>query len=458
MIFSRGVAAVIGKLPAELLAHVQLVSLSTTLATNAIVEGKGGKVGALLLGFDDYDLQRISHTPKRAVPGRTDITGSEMVPLDEDALRDAVRELLEHEQVDAFAISGMVSVMNPRQELRARAIVQEMSDKPVVCGAELTMQLDTIKRTVTATLNARLLPIIAELIGHVKSVMDAAGLHVPLMVVRGDGTLMHEEMARRTPVETILSGPAASVCGAQFLSGLRDGLVVDIGGTTSDIALLIDGIPVVANKGARVGAWSTNVRAVDIETVGLGGDSVVALTREGRVTLGPRRAIPLAFLAHEYPAVIEELHRLWDIRAGTLGARAGGGIFCRRQNAAASRSAASASSARWRRWRNGPLSREQLATRIGAMRSLAAPGGAPGNAGLYPARHAHPDRRAALSAHLHRLGRASRGTGAAVIRPARAGADAGIGRVHSRYLFLLADPAPHASPHPPAPHRAGFPA
>ncbi len=208
----------------------------------------------------------------------------------------------------------MVSVMNPRQEMRARDIVREMSDKPVVCGAELTMQLDTIKRTVTATLNARLLPIIAELIGHVKSVMDTAGLHVPLMVVRGDGTLMHEELARRTPVETILSGPAASVCGAQFLSGLREGLVVDIGGTTSDIALLIDGAPVVANKGARVDAWSTNVRAVDIETVGLGGDSVVALTREGRVMIGPRRAIPLAFLAHEYPAVIAEMHRLWEMR------------------------------------------------------------------------------------------------------------------------------------------------
>ncbi len=363
---SRGVAAVIGKLPAALHAHVRLVSLSTTLATNAIVEGKGGKVGALLLGFDEYDLQKISHTPKRAVPGRTDITGSEMVPLDEAALRDAVYDLLEHEQVDAFAISGMVSVMNPQQELRARAIVQEMSDKPVVCGAELTMQLDTIKRTITATLNARLLPIIAELIGHVKSVMDAAGLHVPLMVVRGDGTLMHEELARRTPVETILSGPAASVSGAQFLSGLRDGLVVDIGGTTSDIALLHDGIPAVANKGARVGAWSTNVRAVDIETVGLGGDSVVALTREGRVMLGPRRAIPLAFLAHEYPAVVEEMHRLWEIRQARSELVPAAEFFVsvktpRLRDLSEREQRTLAALA------EGPLSREQLAMRIGAM-------------------------------------------------------------------------------------------
>ncbi len=68
--------------------------MSTTLATNAIVEGKGGNVGALLLGFDAYDLQKIHHTPSRVVPGRTDITGSEVVPLDEDALRAAVRDLM----------------------------------------------------------------------------------------------------------------------------------------------------------------------------------------------------------------------------------------------------------------------------------------------------------------------------------------------------------------------------
>lgn len=311
---SRGVAAVIGKLPADLVARVHLVSLSTTLATNAIVEGKGGTVGALLLGFDAHDLARIAHQPKRAVPGRTDITGETLVPLDETALRLAAGELLTREGVDALAISGMMSAMNPSLELRAREVVRSLTDKPIVCAHELTMQLDSIKRTVTAVLNARLLPIVAELIAHVRSVMDTAGIHAPLMVVRGDGTLMSEAMARRMPVETILSGPAASVCGAQFLSGLRDGLVFDIGGTTSDIALLIDGNPVIATRGACVGEWSTNIRAIDIDTVGLGGDSAVAFSTDGRLTLGPRRAIPLAYLAHEYPAILPELHRLWAQR------------------------------------------------------------------------------------------------------------------------------------------------
>jgi N-methylhydantoinase A/oxoprolinase/acetone carboxylase beta subunit len=363
---SRGVAAAIGKLPHALVAQVQLVSLSTTLATNAIVEGKGSKVGALALGFDDYDLARVAHSPVRAVPGRMNITGHEIEPLDEAALRDAVRELLDHEQVSALAISGMVSVMNPAHEQRAREIVTSMTTLPVVCAHELSMQLDSIKRTVTAALNARLLPIIADLITHVKSVMAAEGIHAPLMVVRGDGTLMSEELARRTPVETILSGPAASVCGAQFLSGVTDGLVVDIGGTTSDIALLIAGEPVVAPKGARVADWSTNVRAIDIETVGLGGDSAITLGREQRVLIGPRRAIPLAYLAHEYPSVIAELRALWETRE-TKSELIQPVEFFARVGAATPPDLAPSETRTLAALAEGPLSREQLATRIGAL-------------------------------------------------------------------------------------------
>jgi N-methylhydantoinase A/oxoprolinase/acetone carboxylase beta subunit len=199
-------------------------------------------------------------------------------------------------------------------EIRAAEIIAEMTTKPVVCAHTLTMQLDSIKRTITACLNARLLPIIADLISHVKATMAVHSIHAPLMVVRGDGTLMSEETARHTPVETILSGPAASVCGAQVLSGVRDGLVVDIGGTTSDIAVIINGDPIVTSSGASVADWNTNVCAVDIETIGLGGDSIIALNRQGELTIGPRRAIPLAYLAHEYPYILDELNNLWTLR------------------------------------------------------------------------------------------------------------------------------------------------
>ena len=363
--YSRGVGAAVAQLPPALLLQVQLVSLSTTLATNAIVEGKGGVVGVLALGFDDYDLAAVAHHPIRAVPGRINIAGQVAEALDEDAARRAIRELLEVEQVDALAISGMVSVRNPIHERRVREIASEMTEKPLVCAHELSMQLDSIKRTVTTALNARLLPIIAALIRDVKAVMQARGIHAPLMVVRGDGTLMSEEMARRTPVETILSGPAASVCGAQFLSDVQDGLVVDIGGTTSDIALLIDGNPVVAAKGARVGEWSTNVRAIDIETVGLGGDSAVTLTREHRVLIGPRRAIPLAYLAAEYPQLLQELARLWDNRESQSALIQPVECFVRVKSPAMHLTGGEARTLA--ALADGPLSREQLADRTGAM-------------------------------------------------------------------------------------------
>ncbi|MFA6506440.1 MAG: hydantoinase/oxoprolinase family protein [Treponemataceae bacterium] len=311
---SVGIAKALDSLQRDQLKRVSLVSLSTTLATNAIVEGMGNLVGAVLMGFDKYDLAKIAHKPVRSIRGRTDIEGKEIEPLDEGALRNAVRELEDNESVAAYAVSGMVAVKNPAQEIRAKAIIAEITDKPVVCGHEISMQLDTIKRTNTAILNARLLPIISELIDHVKKVIVAHGVHSPLMIVRGDGTLMTETTARRHPVETILSGPAASVCGALFLTSVSDGLVIDIGGTTSDIALIIDGKPAVATSGVSVGAWSTNVRAVDIDTLGLAGDSAVSVSRTHHLSLGPRRALPLAVLGSDSPSVLDELDRLWDLR------------------------------------------------------------------------------------------------------------------------------------------------
>lgn len=363
---SIGIAGVIAKLPAELLAKVQLVSLSTTLATNAIVEGKGGKVGAILLGFNIYEAAKVKLTPVRHVAGRTDITGVQMQALDEVALRVAIRELLDDEQVDALAISAMVSVKNPAHEIRARQIAEEMTEKPIVCGHEISMQLDTIKRTNTAVLNARLLPIIADLIHHVLSVMREAGIKAPLMVVRGDGTLMSAEMSRLHPVETVLSGPASSVCGGQFLSHLENGLVVDIGGTTSDIALIIDGNPIIASKGAHVGHWSTNVRAVDINTIGLGGDSVVSINNQGGLMIGPRRAIPLAYLAREYPGVLKEMQQLWQLRDVRSTLIQPIEFFVRvRKVAGVELSVREVSTLQ--ALQQGPLSREQLATAIGAM-------------------------------------------------------------------------------------------
>jgi hypothetical protein len=114
-------------------------------------------------------------------------------------------------------------------------------------------------------------------------------------------------------VETILSGPAASIWGARFLTAIDNGLVIDIGGTTSDMALIVDGQPSISASGATIADWSTHVRAVDIDTIGLAGDSSVSISRDRHLSLGPCRAEPLAVLAHDEPQVLDELQRLLSL-------------------------------------------------------------------------------------------------------------------------------------------------
>ncbi len=109
---------------------------------------------------------------------------------------------------------------------------------PVTCGHELTSNLHAPRRALTAALNARLIPYIEQLIASVRQILAEKQIHAPLMVVKGDGSLMDARVAIERPVETILSGPAASVVGARYLCGEGDVLVVDMGGTTTDIALV----------------------------------------------------------------------------------------------------------------------------------------------------------------------------------------------------------------------------
>jgi N-methylhydantoinase A/oxoprolinase/acetone carboxylase beta subunit len=294
-------------------AEVGLVALSTTLATNAIVEGQGSPVGLLLIGYDptlirQYGFERDLVTRDVVyLRGGHDGMGNEVEPLDEATAREAI--LAWRGQVEAFAVSGYFGVRNPAHELRVRALVEELTALPVTCGHQLTIRLNAVRRATTVALNARLIPLLRELIATVRRTLDEQGIVAPLMVVKGDGSLVRAEWAMQRPIETILSGPAASVVGAWHLAGRRDVWVVDVGGTTTDIAVLHDGRPRLNPEGARVGGWRTMVEAVDVHTVGLGGDSQVYVSSEGRLGIGPRRVVPLCLLASEHPWVVDELRR-----------------------------------------------------------------------------------------------------------------------------------------------------
>ncbi len=292
-------------------ADIALVSLSTTLATNALVEGQGGRVALVFIGFDAGDLERgglteaLKGDPVIRVAGGHDHTGKERGALDMVALEQAVGAV--GGQVMGFAVAAHFATRNPAHEVAVRDMIRRVTGRPVTCSHELSAQLNGPKRALTAVLNARLIGMIERLVAASERHLASIGIAAPLMVVRGDGALISAAMVRERPIETILSGPAASIVGARWLTGAMDALVSDIGGTTTDVALLRDGLPEIDPQGARVGGFRTMVEAVAMRTTGLGGDSEVHLITEGLdggMRLGPRRMIPVSLLAQDHGAMV----------------------------------------------------------------------------------------------------------------------------------------------------------
>lgn len=298
--------------------QIAMVSLSTTLATNALVEGQGGRVALIFIGFDPDDLERgglteaLKGDPVVRLTGGHTHAGGEAAPLDLAALEEAVRRL--SQDVMGFAVAARFATRNPAHEVAARDLIRRISGRPVTCSHELSAKLNGPKRALTAVLNARLIGMIDRLVAACERHLQAIGITAPLMVVRGDGALISAAMVRERPIETILSGPAASIVGARWLTGASDALVSDIGGTTTDVALLRDGLPEIDPEGARVGGLRTMVEAVAMRTTGLGGDSEVHVLTSGLtggLRLGPRRLIPVALLAVEHGPMVHAALDRW---------------------------------------------------------------------------------------------------------------------------------------------------
>lgn len=295
----NAIGAVIDSLPRDHdLPDVRMVSISTTLATNALVEGDGSQVCSIFIGYEQSMVeksmirQKLPDAGVFSVCGGHDGMARELSTLNEFELEKIVRE--QNDCVEAFAVSAQFSVRNPSHELRAKEIIARVCDKPVTCGHELTSALDAPRRALTTALNASLIPEIRGLIQAVAECMSDLEIRAPLMVVKGDGTVVAAEVVRDRPIETILSGPAASMIGAKALSGLENFILSDMGGTTTDIGILQDGRIKLNDEGAIVGDARTMIQAIDLRTFALGGDSLVDIDREDRVTLGPRRAIPIS--------------------------------------------------------------------------------------------------------------------------------------------------------------------
>ena len=312
--FSVGIERVIEGIHIDDPSAIKMVSISTTLATNAIAEGKGKRVALLLIGYDPELIASFKMGARFATPhyyyfaGGHDLYGREKEALDLPGILAKVGEI--KGQVDALAVSSYFSPLNPEHENRVHQAVSRVCDLPIVLGHQLSTKLGSVERATTAALNASLLAVLQDFVIAVQRAMERRKIDAPLMVVRGDGTLMSDEFAARTPVETIHSGPAASAIGGRFLSNLSDALVIDVGGTTTDLALVVGGEVAISEEGATVGEYKTSVQAAHLLSIALGGDSHIALNREREVAIGPERVVPLAYLAQQHPQVGKRLQAL----------------------------------------------------------------------------------------------------------------------------------------------------
>lgn len=330
-------------------ADIGLVAVSTTLATNALVEGAGRPAALVAIGFESETLARVglragtgerpgaragaspaegdrdrltgslASAPVVVVGGGHGAHGDERDPLN---LGELARELDRIDaSVEAYAVAAQFSVRNAAHELQARDAIRDRTGKPVTCSHELSPRLGGPRRAVTTLLNAQLISITARFTGAIRAAMESLQLDARLMVVRGDGSLVSADFVTQRPIETVLSGPAASVIGARHLARSSTtrhdtpdagGLVVDIGGTTTDIAAIREGAVVAADGSddadtATVGGHATMVTALPTVTVGLGGDSEIRIPADGsrgELAVGPRRAVPLCVAAQRHPDVV----------------------------------------------------------------------------------------------------------------------------------------------------------
>ncbi|MBT7122795.1 MAG: hydantoinase/oxoprolinase family protein [Clostridia bacterium] len=312
---SIGISNAIDEFDKEWLSKIDFVSLSTTLATNACVEDKGWRAKLIYLGVEDKLIEKFGAPyglPDSSeiyfLNGGVDMKGAIKEEPDWQALREDMPGFLS--DADAVAIVELFGSLNPTSEKKAQEYISNEFGIPAICGHELFTDLNALKRGASTILNARLIPIIEDFIDAIKKSLKQRDINAPLVIVRSDCTLMSESYTSVRPVDTLLCGPAASVMGGVKLTGEKDSIVIDMGGTTTDIAIVQDGVPLKAKDGVNIGKWQTFVKAVQVDTIGLGGDSQIRFDSLDKLVLGPTRVMPLCIAAHRWPSVTSSLKKL----------------------------------------------------------------------------------------------------------------------------------------------------
>ena len=277
---------------------VGAVMIGTTHFTNALVEARHlCRVGVLRLGAPaTLAIRPLVDWPqalREAVLGHAEIIGGgfnydgrPIAPLDAGELRRVAREFAAR-GLEAIAVSSVFAPVNPSQEQEVAQVLQEALPGARIALSGQIGRIGLIERENAAVMNAALLPMAERVVESFRRALSGLGLRAPFYVSQNDGTLLDPDVVARYPVLTIASGPTNSMRGAAFLSGMADGLVMDIGGTTTDVGVLVQGFPRESSVAVDIGSVRTNFRMPDLLSIGLGGGSLVT-TEGGRVRVGPR--------------------------------------------------------------------------------------------------------------------------------------------------------------------------
>lgn len=305
----QGIDTAIGQLDKELLSKVELVSLSTTLATNACVEGRGGRVKLLFIGVDqkvvEDTYEKYGFT---SIEDFLYLPGEPKEGMEPDFSQlETMAQAGEFAGVGGIAITQLFAAKNGgAYEEQAKAILEKYYDVPIICAYQLFSDLNAITRGAGAYLNAQLIPLIESFLCAVKEVMKKRQIDAPIYIVRSDGSLMNESFTRKNPVETLLCGPAASALGGAYLAEASDALIIDIGGTTTDVAIMNQDMLKSVTDGISIGSWKTFVKGMYVDTFGLGGDSGLKIEQR-KVVLADYRLMPVCMAAHDYPELKERI-------------------------------------------------------------------------------------------------------------------------------------------------------
>ena len=275
---------------------IAAVMIGTTHFTNALVERRHlAPVGLIRLGLPatrgvpptsgwPADMAAALNLQWRLARGGYEFDGREIAAIDTSAIKEIAGEFAAQGIFDV-AVSGVFSFMNDAQERAVEALLQGVVPKIRVTLASQIGHVGLLERENAAVLNASLGPLGLRVVEAFKEALRGAGVNAPLYLTQNDGTLMSAAQAIRFPILTVASGPTNSMRGAAFLSDLRDAIVIDIGGTTSDVGVLQAGFPRQSGVAVEVGGVRTNFRMPDVHSIGLGGGSMVS---SDLTSIGPR--------------------------------------------------------------------------------------------------------------------------------------------------------------------------